>query len=60
MFKKLLASIEAELNKVVEQQQASPRDINIATKKLQLMRLADEYLKLEGRFKEIAGLNIVY
>lgn len=60
MFVNLFASIEAELNKVIAQQQQDPRDVNLATKKTQLLDLAKNYLQLEGQYKEIVGSNSVY
>jgi len=60
MFRDLLAAIEGEINKVVEQQRAAPHDINIATKKMQLRELAMNYIKLEKQFREVAGLNSIY
>jgi len=60
MYTNLLAKIEAEINETVKQQQQNPHDISIATKKIKLRQLAQEYILLEGKFKELAGLNSVY
>jgi len=60
MYINLLAKIEAEINEVVKQQKERPYDVPLATKKLLLERLAKEYLLLEGRYKELAGLNQIY
>lgn len=60
MFKNLLAAIEGEINKVVEQEEQSPGDINLATKKLLLLRLAKNYLYIENEFKKVAALNNIY
>lgn len=57
MFTNLFAKIEAQLNEVIKQQQQSPNDVNIALRKLQLIKLADDYLKLEGRLKQLAGID---
>lgn len=56
----LLAKIEGEINKVVDEQQKQPRDINLATKKVKLLKLATDYINLEGQYKELAGLNGIY
>lgn len=60
MYTNLLAKIEAEINEVVKLQQQNPRDIQLATKKIKLRQLAQEYLKLETQYKELAGLNNIY
>lgn len=57
MFTNLLAKIEAELNETIAKQEKSKHDIHIATKKLQLLKLAEDYIKLEGRFKQLAGID---
>lgn len=59
-YTNLLAKIEGEINATVAEQQKNPHDINIATKKLLLQRLAINYIKLENEYKEIAGLNSIY
>lgn len=57
----LLAKIEAEINLVVQQQTKLPsHDDELAAKKSNLYKLASEYIELEGRYKELAGLNSVY
>lgn len=57
----LLAKIESEINLVVIAQQKLPlHDDELAAKKSKLYKLANDYIELEGRFKELAGLNSVY
>lgn len=53
----LLAKIEAEINKVVEEQQKNPTDIHIATKKNKLKKLAMDYVQLENQFKQLTALT---
>lgn len=60
MFVNLLAAIEADINQTIEQQQKAPHDINVATKKMQLTKLAMEYLQLENRYREVSGANNIY
>lgn len=60
MFNNLIASIEADINKVAAEQQQYPHDLNVAKKKEKLKELAMDYVKLENRYREVAGLNSVY
>lgn len=60
MFNNLLASIEADINRLATEQDKRPHDIQIATRRLELKKLAMDYIKLENQYREISGLNSVY
>ena len=58
----LLAKIESEINETSAQLNAAPQDLraDLVEKKNQLKNLAYDYVRLEGKYKELAGLNSVY
>lgn len=60
MFNNLLASIEADINKLATEQDKRPHDVQIATQRLELKKLAMDYVKLENRYREVSHRNSVY
>lgn len=56
-MKNLLASMEAELNKVHNEQQQTPNDEAIVNKKEILKTLLNDYVALENRFKTLMGIS---
>ena len=56
-MKNLLASMEAELNKVHNEHRQAPDDETIASKKEILKNLMLDYVALENRFKTLIGVS---
>lgn len=60
MFKDLLASIEADVNRLAKEQDNRPHDVQIALRREKLKEIAMDYVQLENRYREVAGINSVY
>lgn len=60
MFKDLLASIEADVNRLAKEQDNRPHDVQIALRREKLKEIAMDYIQLENRYREVAGINSVY
>lgn len=68
MFTQLLAAIEADINKTHQKiqdlavnQATRPKELQeLRSKKQQLVDLAMQYVGLENRYREVAGLNSIY
>lgn len=58
----LLAKIESELNQTAEQlkKASDAAKSDLIEKKNRLHFLALDYLRIEGQYKELAGLNGIY